>query len=152
MTGKEVYGQRIRHTGFSPSDIVDGSQHLAQHTPSLLAEMEGWQKRTLVPAQQIAFGKAAMKLLSPIEQDPCQIMELIRPMRSADVAPTLWNTMNTVQERVMTGRLHVIREIEKDGVLQRKTVKKQAVRSIGTEVGINQALWTLAEEMAKLTA
>jgi hypothetical protein len=74
---------------------------------------------------------------------------LLVPRRAADTQNDLHTVFNRVQENVIRGGISYTRQ-----GLQRPlpTVHRstRSVRSVDGDVRLNRALWTLAEEMAKL--
>lgn len=73
---------------------------------------------------------------------------MLRPQRREDAEPTLWNTLNTVQESLIRGGNRYTLRTEKR-VQRRET---RPVNSVDGNLTINRALWQLADEMAKLKA
>lgn len=66
---------------------------------------------------------------------------LLRPKRSEDVKPTLWNTYNTVQEKFLKGGRYV-----------HAANRMREVKSINDNIKLNKTLWSLTEKMAELKA
>jgi hypothetical protein len=68
---------------------------------------------------------------------------VLDPRRTADAGQDLWSTFNVVQENVVRGGL----EYRSANGRRNRT---RSVTGIAQNVSVNKALWTLAEEMAKL--
>lgn len=140
-----TYDRKINHIGFDPASVVSASSDLIEMAPELIGTSETWQKTRIEVRQRMAFGKAALALVSDVEQTDYQSEEITRPTRNSDDALTVWGVYNVAQERLMSGR---VRLRTKSG----STLKRQAVKSISTEASLNRALWTLASELAKSAA
>ena len=102
----------------------------------------------------MAFAQAAL-IAKYGEEDPGRFNPeaLVRPIRAADrdgydynsPRNNLWNTYNILQEKL----------IEKGGRFTRgdalnRPRKAVGIRAVQENVRVNQALWALTEEMAKL--
>ena len=81
---------------------------------------------------------------------PVEAARLLTAQRHEDHAPTLWNTLNTVQENVIRGGLSYIQRDDTGRRIARRQTRE--VRGIDQNTGLNRALWTLAAEMQKLKA
>jgi hypothetical protein len=102
----------------------------------------------LAPAEREAFAKAAVIARWDDEaKAPVRPAKLLEAKRQEDTAPTLWNTLNVVQEHLMIGGQKDWQKRNADG---KRMPKSRAVKGIDQNVGLNKALWTLAEEMRKL--
>lgn len=135
----------VRHTG-NPDGVIEASYQVVDQFPKVLEAAERFAALQLTAPQQNAFATAALQLRYDEGESPIQPAQLVRPRRQADVDPTLWNTMNVVQEHLTKG-----------GVSGRspKTLgchTTPAVTGISENSRLNKALWSLTEEMAKLVA
>jgi len=83
------------------------------------------------------------------EDSPVTPEQILRPRRAADVGTNLWTTFNTIQENIIRGGLNGTRQAEDGRIIRRKT---RPINGIDQNVGVNRALWTLAEGMRKLKA
>lgn len=96
------------------------------------------------------FGRAARSLRYDEGEAPFQSDKLLTLRRRDDAAPTLWNTLNTVQENVIRGGVGYILRDEAGRRLQIRRTRE--VQGIDQNVKLNRGLWVLAQEMAKLKA
>lgn len=100
----------------------------------------------LSPGMQNAFAKASMELKWDEENPaPIEPEQLNTAKRWDDKGNDLWRTFNRVQENLTRGGLRGV-----NAAGNRTTTR--AVGSIDVNTKINRALWTLAEEMARLVA
>ena len=133
---------KVRHSG-SADGIITASYEVVEQFPRVLESAEQFNQLQLSAPQREAFAEVALSLRYE-ENAPIQAAQLLRPRRTADVAPSLWNTFNTVQEHLTQG-----------GITGRnpQTFERRKIRpvsGISENTRLNQALWTLTERMAEL--
>ena len=80
------------------------------------------------------------------EDAPIEAGQALTVRRQEDRDPTLWNTLNRVQESLIRGGDRYRRETN-NGIQRRRT---QPVNSVDGQTNVNRALWQLAEEMRKI--
>jgi len=71
----------------------------------------------------------------------------VTPRRREDVGQSLWTSFNVIQENLIRGGLPGRRQTA-DGHIRRS--RTRPINAIDQNVGLNRALWTLAEEMRRL--
>lgn len=76
---------------------------------------------------------------------PITESQVLRAQRSDDVGQDLWRVFNRTQENLVRGGV-------RGRAATGRRIRTRAVTGISENVGLNRALWTLAEEMAKLKA
>jgi hypothetical protein len=149
---------RIFHLGFDESRIIDATHRFVEGAPLILGRVDQYRRIELTTSEQRAFAESALlvKLNPPedvidlrLENDIYQIGErrfdtssLIRPLRREDQPPTLWNTYNIVQEKLVGGN---------KSELNRRGRKKQlrGITAIDENIRVNRGLWHLLSELAK---
>lgn len=138
---------RIRHNSYDATKVIDICGETVQKAPMITASVENMKSIELTPAEQFAFATAAKPLRfdKPNEIDTDRIL---LPNRSVDKGDDLWKTFNRTQENLTKGNVRYDR-FNAEGRYQGRG-RTREVRSIDGNVKLNQALWTLAEEMAKL--
>lgn len=97
----------------------------------------------------MAFARSAAQLRFE-EESPVQPEQLLIPRRNADTASDLNTVFNVVQENVVRGGIEYRGERRVGGVVRPIRSHTRPVRSVDGDVKLNRALWTLAEEMAKI--
>lgn len=148
VTGSQLGEIRVRHTGDITRNVIEGCIQLVTDIPRLTGAVESFKHLTLTDGEQRAFATAAHA--TRFEADsPVDAGKLLMARRGADVGPDMWKTLNRVQENVIRGGIGYVQTTEKSGRSYRRT---REVKGIDQNVGINRALWVLAEEMAKLKA
>lgn len=140
---------RVRHNGNILADIAGAVEKMRHDLPALGGRVEQFQHIALTEAERHAFGRAALAVkYGTVEDAPIDAATLTSPIRREDSEPTLWNTLNTVQEGLIRGG-HRYRLQTDRGVQRRRTGAVGSVDGVST---INRAVWQLAEEMARLKA
>ena len=81
------------------------------------------------------------------EESPVRPDQIIAPRRREDVGQNLWQTFNVIQENLIRGGLDGRRQTS-DGRIRRS--RTRPINGIDQNVGLNRALWTLAEGMQRL--
>lgn len=95
------------------------------------------------------FARAALSVKYD-DAPPITESQALAVRRQEDAAPTLWNTLNRVQESLIRGGDRYRLEVEREG---RRTVQRrqtQPVNSVDGQTRVNRAIWQLAEEMRKI--
>lgn len=140
----------ITHLGFEPAKVIEASVEIIRDVPRLMDGIGQMKALMLTDGERHAFAQAAVvaRWEDP-EKAPVRADKLLLAQRSQDVTPTLWNTLNVVQEHLMQGGQ---RDYGRRAANGRKLGKSRAVKGIDGNLGLNKALWTLAEEMRRLKA
>lgn len=138
---------RIRHSSYDATKVIDICGETVQKAPMITASIENMRAIELTPMEQIAFVNAA-KPLRFDKPDSIDTERILLPNRSADRSNDLWTTFNRTQENLIKGNVRFDRRDENGRYQGRGRTRE--VKSIDSNVKLNQALWTLAEEMAKL--
>jgi hypothetical protein len=133
----------VRHTG-SADGIIEASYQIVEEFPKVLESVERFSQLRLNAPQQTAFANAALSLRYDENEAPITAAQVVRPRRTADTDPTLWNTFNVVQENLVDGGWRG-RNPE-----TARRLRTRAVTGISENTRLNKALWTLTEEMRKL--
>lgn len=144
VSAGEHNAMKVRHSG-SSDGIIEASYEVVEQFPKVLQSAEDFARLQLSAPQQEAFAEAALALRYD-DNAPVNARQIIRPKRSADVAPNLWNTFNTVQEHLVSGGA---RGFNRE---TRRRVTVRPVTGISENTRLNQSLWKLTEAMAKLAA
>lgn len=138
---------RVRHTGNVVPEVVEGCNRILAQLPGVSEQVREWDSLVLSPGERDAFARAA--LAARYDEDdgaPIQPHKLLAPRRREDAIPTMWNTLNTVQENMIRGGVSYVSRGD-NGTSLRRT---REVKGIDQDVRLNRALWTLAAEMQKI--
>ncbi len=132
----------VRHTGGSGFErhVLDATREVIADGPRTLRKIDAWKGIELAPRQREAFAAAVHELRDGSAIDPGA---LLTPRRAGDRKPDLWTTANVVQENVMKGGLRGRAETG-------RRFTTRPIKSVGEDVRLNRALWTLTERMAEI--
>jgi Domain of unknown function (DUF932) len=139
VVGNSIMDARIRHTKNASDEIVDASYRVIRALPGLAESVSEMRSVRLEPLEREAFATAALTLRYA-DETPIRPTQLLNTRRTADTSSDLWTTLNVVQENLMQGG-------------QRRVDSRRRTRrisSVGEDVRLNRALWTLAEELKRL--
>lgn len=141
---------RVKHSGEVTSAVIDGCVEILNRLPEVSSTVQEWNGLALTSGEQNAFAAAALAMRYDDGEAPFDAAKLLTVKRQEDVRPTLWNTFNTVQENVIRGGVGYVLRDEQG---RRKQIRRtREVAGIDSNVRLNRAMWTLAEEMKKLKA
>jgi hypothetical protein len=151
FTGDTFNEVKVRHSGDAMGEVIEGAFTVLEEAPRVCQQVEAMKAIALSPEESVIFAKAAhvMRFPNATEQAPAPIpaVQLLAPRRHEDAGSALWSTFNRVQENVIRGGQHG-RTINAIGQRRRTTVRE--VNGIDQTRALNRAMWTLAEEMARL--
>jgi hypothetical protein len=131
----------VRHSG-SADGIIDATYQLVEEFPKVLDSVHGFARLRLSAPQQTAFATAALALKYD-DAAPVTAAQVMRPRRTEDAEPTLWNTLNVAQEHLVSGG-------DRGRGTTGRRLSTRPVTGISENTRLNKALWTLTEEMRKL--
>lgn len=146
ICGDTLEDFRVRHSGDVVGNVIEGAFRILDEFEKVDESKEIMQGISLSSAQQGIFAKAALQLrYDEGEHAPIEPQRLNDSRRFDDRGSDLWRTFNRVQENLIQGG---IRGRNANG--RRMTTRQ--VSGVSENVRLNRALWTLADEMAKLAA
>jgi hypothetical protein len=140
---------RIPHKGDVAQRVLDGCVTVIERLPTVADDVKRFGELVLSRPEQEAFATAALVARYGESEAPIKPVDVLAVRRNQDAAPTLWNTLNTVQENVIRGGLNYV---QRDQVTGRVSARRRTreVKGVDGNVNTNRALWTLAQELAKL--
>lgn len=150
VVGDIVEDQRVRHSGRIKDDVIECAYRVLDDLDKVTESREGMRSVALSNSEQRLLANAAMGLrfgyteqgqvAAPISED-----RVLWARREEDRGDDLWKTFNRLQENLVKGGM---RGRNSGG---RRTTTRE-VQSVDGLVGLNRALWTLAEGMRALKA
>jgi len=147
ILGSNDFSMKVRHNVNAVDNVIEGAYHIVKDFDKVGEQIEGMKAVKLERPLQIAYANAALAMrYEDVANCGVKPEALILPKRTADAEPSLWNTFNVVQERMIQGG---IRGWKKNANGQTKRGTSRAINGISQNVAINRGLWTLAEEMRK---
>jgi hypothetical protein len=132
---------RIAHTGYADAKVDVAVGDLAGYFPDILARRDAMREFLLNPAGQLAVARAAAVLRFGDRPHPVNPEVLLTVRHAGQAAPTLWNTINVVQENAIRGGLRTY-------LPGGRRSRTRPVNGIADSVRLNRALWRLAEDAA----
>lgn len=154
VCGEGFQETRIMHKGDVVGDVIEGAYTVVENFGRAIESGSRMQETQLTNDQARAFANAALELKYYDEEKaevvaPIAPQALLAPRRHEDVKRDLWTTFNVVQENLVRGGLRGAK-LDENGRRRRMTTR--AVQGIDGNVKLNRALWSLTEQMQKLTA
>lgn len=145
---------KIRHTGNIIQNVVDATAGLIEQAPKVIEAITSWKRITLNTDESLAFARAAHVLRFEDATNVPEPAQLLQVNRLEDRDNDLWTVFNRVQENTVRGGLrHEIagrEDAETGRWIPSRRQRTREVKGITQNLQLNRALWTLAEELAKL--
>jgi hypothetical protein len=134
----------VRHSGGSDfhDRVIDATYQIKDEAPRTLDKIRAWKRIELTPPQRAGFAAAALELKDHKAVTPAQ---LLAPRRHEDRKTDLWTTASVVQE-------HLIRGGDRGRASTGRRTTTRPVRSVGEDLRLNRALWTLTERLAQIVS
>jgi hypothetical protein len=146
IVGDNVFCRRVKHQGDVVEKVVEAANDLIEIVPISVEKATEWKTIILKPEHKIAYAESAMSIKWEANENnkfPVDAQQLLSPRRLGDTNNDLWTTFNVVQENMIRGGLRYRSE---NGARNRT----RAVNSVGENVRLNTALWSLTEKMSEL--
>jgi hypothetical protein len=163
IVGQSISETRVRHSGDAMSDVIEGAYTVLKDAPLVMDRVDAMRAVSLSRDEALAFATAAHQLRFPaaaLDADdaafspaPIDPMRLLSARRQADMdeRSNLWGVLNVVQENAIRGgQRGWVERKDGRGRTQIRRASTREVAGIDGNRDLNRALWTLAEEMAKL--
>ncbi|MEP9369796.1 DUF932 domain-containing protein [Xanthobacter sp. VNH20] len=147
IAGERFEEVRVPHKGGIQDQIIEGVYTVAEDFPRLIDATEGMKDTRLSQAEQTVLAEASLVARYGEDESPVRPDQIIAPRRREDVGQSLWQTFNVIQENLIRGGVDGRRQTS-DGRIRRS--RTRAINGIDQNVGLNRALWTLAEGMQRL--
>jgi hypothetical protein len=135
---------KIQHSGKVRDDVVEGAHKLLGRFGAVDESRAAMAGTILTTGEQTAFARAALSVRYDVENPddaPITAEQALTVRRREDAGNDTWSTLNRVQENLLRGGLRIAGRQRRE--------KTREVRGIDGNVGLNRALWILAEELRK---
>ena len=149
IAGERFEEVRVPHKGGIQDQIIEGVYTVAEDFPRLIDATETMKDTRLSRDEQQVLAEASLVARYGEEESPVRADQIIAPRRREDVGQSLWQTFNVIQENLIRGGIDGRRQTS-DGRIRRS--RTRPINGIDQNVGLNRALWTLAEGMQRLKA
>lgn len=134
-----------KHVNFDQSEFIKSVRYIEDNSQKIAEKVHDYKQIKMDRNESGIYTKAAAQLISDNPEEISQ-SSLSRPRRFGDRKDDLWTLFNRTQENIIKGG--VMRTgLTENGRRKRRT---KGVSSIGRDIKLNKALWTLTDEMAKL--
>lgn len=141
---------KIAHKGNVIDNVIEGAYTVVKQFDHIAENKEAMKALTLTRGEQLALADASIvaKYGKPEDGKPAPVTpdQVLTSRRWEQRGNDLWSTFNTVQENV----------VQRGGISTRsangRRMRTRPVTGISENVKLNQALWTLADQMQKLKA
>lgn len=147
IAGERFEEVRVPHKGGIQDQIIEGVYTVAEDFPRLIDAAETMKETRLSQDEQQILAEASLVARYGEDESPVRPDQIIQPRRREDVGQSLWQTFNVIQENLIRGGITGRRQTA-DGRIRRSQTR--AINGIDRNVGLNRALWTLAEGMQRL--
>jgi hypothetical protein len=133
---------RVPHRASVIADVVAGALQITAQFERLGETVTAMAARVLSESEQQAFAETAFEIRWAKAEvraafGPAKMLEVRRP---ADDHPTLWHTLNRLQEAALAGGIHYQSS-------NQRLMTTRRIRNIREDVRINTALWQAAEQL-----
>jgi hypothetical protein len=126
--------------------VVQKVLELTREMPRLMERVTEYKSIALTKNEQVLVAEASLMVRyddAQLAHYRVDIDKLLLPRRAADAEPTLWNTYNLLQEKLVKGGDRVITDTNQH---QRKKVV--GINSVKEDIRVNKALWMIMDRMA----
>ncbi|PPJ48638.1 hypothetical protein C0075_13955 [Rhizobium sp. KAs_5_22] len=147
IAGERFEEVRVPHKGGIEDKIIEGVYTVAKDFPRLIDAAEGMKETRLSRDEQNVLASASLIARYGEEKSSLRAAQIVTPRRPEDAGQSLWTTFNVIQENLIRGGLPGRRQTAHGQVRRSRT---RPINGIDQNVGLNRALWTLAEEMQRL--
>lgn len=147
IAGERFEEIRVPHKGGIQDQIIEGVYAVAEYFPRLINATETMKETRLSRDEQRVLAEASLVARYGEEESPVQPDQIIMARRHEDAGQSVWSTFNVIQENLIRGGLRGRRQTS-DGRIRR--TQTRAINGIDQNVGLNRALWTLAEGIQRL--
>ena len=145
----DTFGQaKVMHSGDAESKVIDAAYTVLEDADRIMNDVQEMKAVELHREEQQAFATAVHALrFEDQEKAPIPADQLLIPRCYEDRRGDLWSNFNVLQENTIKGGQ---RGFTRDAEGHRRRASTREVRGIDQSKALNRALWTLAEEMARL--
>lgn len=154
VVGDTFEGIHVRHVGNIVNEIVEANVRMLQNAPIIAETIKLWRSIMLSQPEQLLLAQAAHAVRFEEGTDEANLIKpeaLLSAHRTADQSNDLYTTFNRIQENTVRGKVRGNGFVQNENGGQRfRRLRSRAVTGIDNNTKLNKALWTLAEEMAKL--
>jgi hypothetical protein len=143
VVGNSYETHKVLHRGDIKNNVIEAAYEIVNELKDIGDNIDEMKATRLNSEEKEAFAKSALVLKYEPDEAPINPSRLLTERRYDDKGDDLWKTFNTVQENMVKGGLSGINK-------NFNRITTRPVKSVDGNVRLNRALWTLADEMAKI--
>ena len=145
ICGDSIERIHVPHRSNCARLVIEGAYSMLAHFEKIRGAIDGMKTLQLTSGEQNAFAEAALQIRYDDPEKPAPITpaRALQPRRVERDPNSLWSTFNRVEENLSKGGQTGV-----NAQGQRRATRQ--VNSITGKLGLERALWTLAEKMAEL--
>jgi len=136
---------KVPHKGDIVGQVIEGAYTVLETFDTVAGNIDLMKGIELSEPEQRLLSAAALEYKYDGGHSPVTPDQLLQSRRWEDKSPDLWTTFNRIQENVIKGGISG--KTAKGG-----RTRTREVTGIDGDIKLNQALWKMAEEFAKLKA
>lgn len=133
----------VPHKGDIIGQVIEGAYEVLRTFDNVESNIDMMRIIQLTESEKILLGTAALEYKYEGKKAPITPEQVIHHRRWEDNRNDLWTTFNRIQENVIKGGISGRTE-------KGKRTRTREVTGIDGDIKLNQALWKMAEEFAKL--
>jgi hypothetical protein len=138
VVGASAEDIRLRHTSLTEETIQAGARRILSSLERSLSLADKMKAISLDAQQQKEYAQRVIEMVWEDGAYRIDPKHLLWNHRLDQRVPTLWNTFNTVQERVIRGG---VRQRRVDG----SAIRSREVKGLDRLITLNQGMWDIAE-------
>jgi len=140
VVGASAEDVRFRHLGLTEEVIRAGIQRVTSSLHRAISLADRMKAITLDDRGRLEFSQKVIEMVWSGSDYRISPDALLWNHRQDQRVPTLWNTFNTVQERIIRGGVPQYR-------LNGTSIRSREVKAIDRSITLNQGMWDIAEEV-----
>ena len=133
----------VPHKGDIVSQVIEGAYEVLGVFDAVADNMEKMKRIQLDSAERRLLGAMALEYKYGEDKSPVTPEQIIQPRAWYDKETDLWTSFNIVQENLIKGGV-------RGRTAKGKRTTTRPVTGIDGDIKLNQALWKMAEEFARL--
>lgn len=138
----------IQHFTRNADLIKEAINGIMTQTPIIAESVERFSSIQMDMSQRLSFAQDCLEIIQPRSKDDKKVTVydvegMIKPIRYSDEEPTLWNSLNCIQEKIIRGGITGFSTNEQGRTRQ---VTRKPITSIDTNKRVNKRLWNAANE------
>lgn len=139
IVGARASDIRLRHLSLSEDSIAQGISVAVKSLEDALLLSDKMRARSLDVTEQLSIANEVIDMVWDKDKYTISPTALIWNHRQGQRERNLWNTFNTIQERVIRGG---VPQYRKEG----GTIRSREVKSIDRSIALNRGMWDIVEK------